>query len=758
MQPFSGIAELCLPVAGEKSGDATLYSLSPFTETGQSFLTAFTDESLLAPPFIKRPARETAVMLFHAPRHDLFMFNSPHRQAAGALSPLRASRRDLSLLAGFLISGGGAGEDPARRAAREFSLGRLHSAHYLYTLAAGQNPASRAHLPLSSVLIELGLLQEAYDGLKTERDPEALLNLAVIYRKTGNQQAALEHLAAIGPGTPLEERKQAEYAWLNLEAGKEEEAEKAFQRLASSAFDKTDALAGLGDALARAAFRTRDMGRLSAAASALRSALVTPSPASGRIFFQLGNLYFRSGEPAQAEACYRSSAAIAPTVQALANLALTLVRNGKAAEAASVTLQVALTDLPSALRLTAEFPKAGLAALFPALRSAPPPMPAPAPAEPAPAAAPRQGPAAQQPAPAQPAAGLDQAGAGFAFIRPGQPARSPGGESASLEPSQPHISSRSVPAAAPARVLEMESAQDAAYSQTETPGPEGNNDDFNSRAFRLSSALEDELGRKVYFNLDGINEVEKKLRLTFIKARANQQACLEIVKDASAFLCYFLQERHKGRLLKFQDFDPWGWPMIFEQPGVKLTTYPVYRVWRMLWEETVPEPGWLSKYAGWMAGRMKDTAVPPCGAAAARGKIMSHPERLQDAAAEHKRTLVLASSLPETSNIEFARTGLMKLENGLKNNFKPGIPPTADGWRLLRCYGHVLAEIMLKDFKASWYNVDGPDGGWSMRLPWRTFIFPLGKIYKTASSRDDLGEYYEALLGDKVRNQGGPGI
>jgi hypothetical protein len=304
---------------------------------------------------------------------------------------------------------------------------------------------------------------------------------------------------------------------------------------------------------------------------------------------------------------------------------------------------------------------------------------------------------------------------------------------------------------------EIETLQDVVYSQLANSSQGSGSDDFNSRAFRLSSALEDELGKKVYFNLDGINEVEKKLRLTFIKARANQQACHEMVKNAAAFLCYFLQERHKGHLLKFPDFDPWGWPMILEQPGVRLTTYPVYRVWRLLWEEKVPEPGWLSKYVDWLAGRLKTTSVPPCGAAAARGKIMSHPQRLDDAAAEHKRIMVLASSLPETSHLEFGRTGLMKLESTIKNNFKPDIPPTADGWRLLRCYGHILAEVMIKDFKAAWYNVDGPDGGWSMRLPWKTFIFPIGKVYKTASTRGDLGEYYDVLLGDKVRSHAGPG-
>jgi tetratricopeptide (TPR) repeat protein len=741
---FSGTAAFFIPVSAEKRGDATLYAFSPFSEAGQQFLTAFTDGRLLEPPFIERTPLETAVMFFNAPRHDKFMFNAPHHQAREVLTPLRASRHDLSLLAGFLASGGEAGGDPSRRAAGDFALGKLHSAHYFYAVAAERNPASRARLPLSSVLIELGLLQEAYDGLKTDRDPEALLNLAVIYRKTGNQQAARDFLAAIGPGTPLEDKKQAEYAWLDLEAGKDEEAEKAFRRLASSAFDKTDALSGLGAAISRAAFKTRDKGRLAEAAS----------PASGRIFFQLGNLYFRSGDLAQSEACYRSSAAIAPTVQALANLALTLVRNGKTAEAAAVTLQVALTDIASAERLTAEFPKEGLAGYFPPpLRAEPQPAARPEPRQPEPVPVPE--PQAGQPVTERPASGLDQAVSGFAFIKPGQQAAPAGSDSgaASLEPAQPHISSRGLP---PKEAQQggqpIETLQDVRYAQPSRPGPD-RSDEFIARAFKLSSALEDELGKKIYFNLDGLNEVEKKLRLTFIKSRTNQQLCLDMVKDASAFLCYFLQERHKGRLLKFPDFDPWGWPLVIDQPDSRITTYPIIRIWRLLWEETVPEPGWIFKYADWLATRIKDHTVPPCGAEAAKGKLPSHPEKVQDAAAEHKRMLVLASSLPETSHIESGRSGLMKIDAAIKNAFKPDIPPTADGWRLLRCYGHMLAEIMVKDFKASWYNVDGSDGGWSMRLPWKTFIFPIGKVYKVASSRDDLGEYYEVLLADKVRNQ-----
>ena len=246
---------------------------------------------------------------------------------------------------------------------------------------------------------------------------------------------------------------------------------------------------------------------------------------------------------------------------------------------------------------------------------------------------------------------------------------------------------------------------------------------------------------------------EKRLRLQFIKSKGNPQGNIETVRSCAAFLCYYLQERHKGRLLKFTDFDPWGWPMVFELPGLKFSTYPVQRTWRLLWEETIPEPGWLTKYANWVADKLKETAPPPSGAAAAKAKVMSPAERLTDVQTEHKRMLVLISSLGETSHIELGRSGLIKLETFLKRSFKPDIPPTADGWKLLRCYGHLFAAILARDFKAAWYNVDGEDGGWSMQLPWKTLVFPLGKIYKTASTGDSLDSFYEALLAEKLKYQ-----
>jgi hypothetical protein len=195
--------------------------------------------------------------------------------------------------------------------------------------------------------------------------------------------------------------------------------------------------------------------------------------------------------------------------------------------------------------------------------------------------------------------------------------------------------------------------------------------------------------------------------------------------------------------------------MVFDAPK-HMTTYPVARVWELLWKGDVPEPGWLAKYLQFLEDELRSGKIePPQGADAVRGRLASHPERLTDARIEHRRIMILTAALEETASIDLGSAGILKLEKALKDKFKPDIPPTADGWKLLRCYGHILAEIAARDFQAVWYNTDGNDGVWSMRLPWGTFIFPLGKIYKTAANRESLGDYYNSLLADKLRAANG---
>ncbi len=793
---FAGLQSMALPVRAESDGTAGFFTLAETHADGRPALAAFTGESLLYPPFVRQDSSETALLFFHAPLHDLFLFNPDHPQArAGRLSPLACTRPQCSLLAGFLKAGAAAAGDPARAGDAEFSMGNLHAAHYLYAAALQRSPASRTKYRLCEVLAELGLLQEAYDLLKSDGDPEARLLLASVHRRTGDTARARALLAEPAVSANLSEKRALETAWLDLEDGREEEASKTFARLSSSAFDKAEPLSGLAAASAKTAFRTKDRGLLSSAVATLRSALVSPSHASARIFAQLGGLYFRTGDTQQAENCYRRASALYPSIESLANLAMTLLKAGKFAEAAAVASRVALTDLPTARRLAAAFPKEKGAELFriqpPQAPATQPPVQPPPPSPAAPKTVAATTPADQNVPPAfrksaAPPAAAPEQNIPPAFRRqqqvpPGiaaaaesfQSAKAPeeAGGQVSLTPAQPRdasVSARSQkpspsperPQAPPAPAgkerpeMAIETFRDVMTGNSVMTESESRQDEFISRAFRLASDLEDELGRKVYFNLEGLTEVERRLRLQFLKGKADPQRNIETVRDAAAFLCYFLQERHKGRLLKMPDFDPWGWPMLFEMPGRKFSTYPIQRAWRLLWEETVPEPGWIPKYASWVADKLKETVPPASGVAAARAKMMSHPERLADTLAEHRRMLVLASSLGEASGIEISRSGVRKLEAAIKNNFKPNVPPTSDGWKLLRCYGHILAAILIKEYKAHWYNTDGEDGGWSLRMPWNTCVFPLGKVYKTASLRDDLTVFLEALDAEKLRLHG----
>ncbi|MEA3307136.1 MAG: hypothetical protein U9Q34_05080, partial [Elusimicrobiota bacterium] len=137
---------------------------------------------------------------------------------------------------------------------------------------------------------------------------------------------------------------------------------------------------------------------------------------------------------------------------------------------------------------------------------------------------------------------------------------------------------------------------------------------------------------------------------------------------------------------------------------------------------------------------------PQSGFKAIKNKIRSHPEKIIDAKTEHKKTLILNSSLEETRGIHINKTGILELENSIKTRFKPQVPPSSEGWKLLRCYAHVFTEILIKEFNFQWFNTDGNDGQWSMHSPWMTFIFPLGKVYKSAAHGESLVDYFEKLL------------
>ncbi len=274
---------------------------------------------------------------------------------------------------------------------------------------------------------------------------------------------------------------------------------------------------------------------------------------------------------------------------------------------------------------------------------------------------------------------------------------------------------------------------------------------FISRAFSLCSRLEEEYNKKIFFNVEGLSDVERDLRLFFIQRNINPSQLAERVRDAGAFVCYMLKERYKAKIVELKDFDEWAWPCIINYQEKELVTYPVARVWNIIWHNALPDQGWALKYFQYISGEISSQTQASFGAAAVKNRIKSHPEKIFDAEIEHKRIFSLAQSLEELSHIETARSGILKIDRELKKRFKPEIPPTADGWRLLRCCAHLLAEIIIKDFKASWFNVEGNDGFWSLEMPWKTYVFPIGKTFKAASAGENLSVFYDNLMAEKLR-------
>lgn len=728
-----------LPVTSELFGSMQLHSVRPLQDGERQLLPAYADGAPCPPPFVRYPAADTLMLLLHAPRVQSFALFTP---ASGA-APLTATRAQLSLLAGLLQAGGTPPGGPLlQAAAAEFAAGSLHKAHYLCSrAAAGKEPA---HPLLCAVLTELGFYQEAYDILKTLGTPEAALQMAVIHRRTGNLQLAAKALASVPRGTPLEPRRAAEAAWQQLEAGGEDGAAAEFSRLSSEPAARSEALSGLAAALARKAVRSRDLGLLNSATAALETLLSSPCPEAARAWFQLGNLYFSSSNFAKAEAAYSRTAALSPGVQALGNLSTALMKCGKFRDAQAVVTRIALTDLATAKQLAAQLPDEG--------KPAAPPSPASLSARRSEINIETFPSASLAPADMRPTGQTPQAGPGQPQP-PLQPAgRAPAFGAASLEPATPRLPPREAS-------LNLESMQEAmatadvfAPREDNLPRKEGQSSDFISGAFRLASETERETGEKLRFSREGLAIVEERLLSSFNKL--GREAGLSLVRDSSAFLCYFLQERHKGRLLPQKDLEPWTWPMAFDRGEAQFTSFPALRPWKLVLEDAPPEHGWLMKYSDWLAGQLQAAAPPPSGAAAVRARHQSHPERLADSAADHKRMLLLAASLPKTSDIPPGRPGSVRIGAILRSNFRPEVPPSADGWRLLRLLGHLLAEHLAADFKATWFNTDGDDGGWSMRLPWGAFVFPIGKVFKTAAAREDLPAYYDAIAAEKLRTTG----
>ncbi len=274
---------------------------------------------------------------------------------------------------------------------------------------------------------------------------------------------------------------------------------------------------------------------------------------------------------------------------------------------------------------------------------------------------------------------------------------------------------------------------------------ENEEDDISSLAFSFSKKLEEEFNKKIYFNYEGIDDIERKLRLTTM-VEISEVEKEDVFKNSSAFIMFFIKERFKAKILKYSDLDMWAWPCIIKNKhNFELITYPAARVYLALWQNSLPEQGWLRKYIAYLNEFMNQKEEILSGKEAIINKIKSNANKIFDAQIEHKKILLISKDLDETKFIPLNISALSKFETEIKKRFKPQTPLTTDGWKILRCYAHIFLEMLIKEFHLEWFNVEKNDGLWSFKISEDTYIFPVGKIYKSTFTGESLTEYYEII-------------
>ncbi len=606
----------------------------------------------------------------------------------------------------------------------KFNSGDFHSANYISSVLASQGKIKEMFTIYPQILINLQLYQNAYDFLKNA-EKNSLVNyyLAQIYRNVGETAKAKAPLSKITEPFMLA-RKELEVGWSNLHAGNFDEAESAFKSLLVKPETQNEAHFGLSTTLFKKGMANNDSAFIKNALNVLGKIAGNETPLKAQIYFLLGNIFFALRKYEEATKAYMNSINVFPVMPSFLNLANTYVKLNKYNLALKIALDMALVDFSSAKKIFLQLPEKFL----------------------------------KESSLIHPEVKEEQTTGEYKSIYDLKKSPSPPNKSeretdnaeeqpaASLSPSEPACPKDNDKLYV-SRSKESETEASPASGILPQRFNVGKRDEFFSRAFDFASRLEDEHEKKIHFNLDGINEVEKKFRISFVNYELDSQEKINLVLDCSSFLCFMLKEKHKGNLFKFEDFDPWSWPMTFLNSD--LVTYPVERFWRVLWEEKVPEPGWITKYVQYVSSRALISQAEIFGEKAVRKKIRSHPERIKDAETEHKKMLVLCSTIEEMQHIKISQSGVLEIEKSISQNFKPQTPPTSEGWKILRCYGHLFAEILIKEFKCSWFNVDGEDGMWSMHTPWMTFFFPLGKIYKVAAVGESLTEFYAHLINEK---------
>ncbi len=287
-----------------------------------------------------------------------------------------------------------------------------------------------------------------------------------------------------------------------------------------------------------------------------------------------------------------------------------------------------------------------------------------------------------------------------------------------------------------------QSTDDYRIDLTSKIKPDTTTDSISEIAFEFLKELEEEFSKKIYFNLEGLDDVERKIRITSM-SEIKEDEIIKILKKASYFILYLIRERFKAKIKIYKDLDIWTSEAIIQnRHSLEMITYPAARIWRFKWEESKPPHGYLRGYVEYINSFMSLQKEPPYGKIAITSKYKSNEQKIFDAKIEHKKILEVAKDIEETSYLTPNPSLLPKFQVELRKYFKPSIPPTVDGWKILRCFGHIFLEMIIKEFSPQWYCVERNDGLWAFELPEKTFIFPVGKVYKAALTGENLEDYY----------------
>lgn len=813
LEQFENLEKLSAPVREHNCAGKQVYSVIPHTINSEEIFPIFTDVNKIEPPLLQKTSLDFLKLIFSNPAIQTILINpilEKTKQGESPSNTIKLNRNKLSIMIGSRQAEEKKEElvnDFIKKIMNEVKLGNLHKANYISSLAIVQGNAQAIAAVYPQLLINLRLYQDAYDFIKiSPKNPLMLYYSAVIFRVTGNCKKTSEILDSIPKDVGMENKINLQKAWIAMSLEHFKEAEEKFKELLNSPLEKNEASIGLGMTLSKKGLLEKDVQALNDSLDILKESLDLPGGLNAQAHFYIGNIYFNTGKYQEAIDHYDKSLKTTPSLPTMINLTNTYLKLQKYEEGLDIVLSIALVDLDAAEKILAEFPKDildGLSTLHPDIstiqnisqyanifniskdeekkeaqkdnlksKDSPPLLIEGFTHEILPSEPPETPPEPKKLKTSSKTKNeqlLEQIKSAKINSSSSSEPKAAAKEELPPEEKEKPITiaslERNEPIAQSDRIapdenlpqetsdeLKMESSSRIFSLNIQNLHKAANeNDEFISRAFKLASQLENDFGKKIGFNISGLTEIEKKIRLAFIGDQIDQQQKIELTLDCAAFLCYMIREKHRGKLIKFSDFDPWAWPMIFENS--ELVTYPIERLWRLLSFEKIPDAGWLIKYVQYLDGRFQTNNLTQySGIKAVKNKIRSHPEKIIDAETEHKKILILNSSLKETKAIRLTKVGITELENSIKIRFKPQVPPTTEGWKLLRCYAHIFTEILTREFNLQWFNTEGNDGHWSMHSPWMTFVFPLGKVYKCVANGESLMEYFEALLAEKEQH------